>query len=79
MVSVYQSSDPSTFWSGKSFRIETDVSGYAIDAVSSQLNLDSYASLNQWHSVAYFSKKIIPAETQYKTHNVELLAIIETF
>ena len=31
------------------------------------------------HPVAYFSRKMIPAETQYNTHNGELLAIVEAF
>ena len=35
--------------------------------------------LGQWHPVAFFSRKMISAETQYKTHNGELLAIIEAF
>ena len=29
--------------------------------------------------MAYFSRKMIPAETRYKTHDGELLAIIEAF
>ena len=55
----------------------------------SQLNLDSDAPSNnsnsnrsdfsQWHPVAYFSKKMIPAETRYETHNAEFLAIVEAF
>ena len=70
-------------------RIETDVSGYAIGRVSSQLNLDSdvppndsnsnRSDFSQWHPVAYFSRKTIPAKTQYKTHDAELLAIVEAF
>ena len=70
-------------------RIQTDASGYAIDGVLSQLNLDSDTSPNdlnsnksnfdQWHPIAYFSRKMIPIETWYKTHNAELLAIIEAF
>lgn len=35
--------------------------------------------VSQLHLVAYFSKKMIPAKTQYKTHHAELLAIIEAF
>ncbi len=29
--------------------------------------------------IAFFSQKMIPAETRYKTHDQELLAIVETF
>ena len=32
-----------------------------------------------WHPVAYFSRKMILAETQYETHDGELLAIVEAF
>ena len=70
-------------------RIETDASSYAIGGVLSQLNLDSDAPPNdsnlnksdfgQWHPVAYFSRKMIPAETRYETHDAELLAIVEAF
>ena len=57
-------------------RIQTDVSGYAIGEVLSQLILDD---LGQWYPMAYYSLKMIPAKTQYKTYNVELLAIVEAF
>ena len=57
-------------------RIETDVSGYAIGGVLSQLTLDDSG---RWHPVAFFSRKMIPAETRYETHNDKLLAIVETF
>ena len=70
-------------------RIETNASSYAIGGILSQLNLDSNAPPNdlnldksdfsQWHPVAYFSRKMIFAETQYKTHNTELLTIVEVF
>ena len=69
--------------------IEFDILGYAINRVLSQLNLDSDTSPNdsnsnksdfsQWHPVAYFSRKMILAETWYKTHNAELLAIFKVF
>ncbi len=29
--------------------------------------------------MVFFSRKMIPAETRYETHNQELLAIIEAF
>ena len=57
-------------------RIETDASGYAIDRVLSQLTLDESG---QWHPVAFFFRKMIPAETRYETHDGELLAIVEAF
>ena len=57
-------------------QIETDVSGYAIVGVLSQLTLDDSG---RWHPVAFFSRKIIPAETRYETHDGELLAIVKVF
>ena len=59
-------------------RIETDASSYAIGGVLSQLTSDHLTSdQGQWHPVAYFSRKMIPAETRYETHDGELLAIVE--
>ena len=70
-------------------RIKTDVSGYAIGGILSQLTFDQLTSksgsifsksdFGQWHPVAYFSKKMIPAEIHYKIYDVELLAIVEAF
>ena len=67
-------------------RIETDVSGYAIDGVLSQLasgtkpdEIVTKTDLSQWHLIAFFSKKMIPAETWYETHDGELLAIVKAF
>ncbi len=40
-------------------RIETDASGYTIGGVLSQLITET----GKWHPVAYFSRKMIPAET----------------
>ncbi len=57
-------------------QIETDTSGYAISEIISQLTSDNSG---WWHPVAFFSTKMIPVETWYKTHDNELLAIIETF
>ena len=57
-------------------RVETDVSGYAIGGVFSQLTSDD---LGRWHQVAFSSRKMIPAETRYETHNGKLLAIVEAF
>ena len=60
-------------------RIKTKALRYAINGVLNQLNLGSHTPLNQWHPIAYFSRKMIPAKTQYKTHNVEVLAIVAAF
>ena len=57
-------------------RIETDVSGYAIGGILSQPTLDN---LGQWHPVAFYPQKMIPAKTWYETHNGKLLAIVEVF
>ena len=68
--------------------IETDASGFSIGEIPSQLSFDwvdpdcsilSKFNFGQWHPVAYFSRKMILAKTWYKTHNAELLAIIEAF
>ena len=56
-------------------QVETDVLGHAIGGILSQLTND----LGQWHPLAYFLHKLIPAKTWYKTHNSELLAIVEAF
>ena len=83
-ASILQYFDPESH-----IRIKTDTLGYVIGRVLSQLNLDSNTSPNelisnksdfsQWHPVAYVSRKMIPAETQYKTHNAKLFAIIKDF
>ena len=54
-------------------RVETDASGYVISEVLSQLTSDD---LGRWHPVAFFSRKMIPFETRYETHDGELLAIV---
>lgn len=51
-------------------RIETDASDMAIGACYCQ----EYDGI--WHSVAYFSRKLTPAEQNYEIHDKELLAIV---
>ena len=64
-------------------QIETNVSGYTIGRVLSQLTSDNLTSdyltsdQSQWNLVAYFLRKMIPAEPCYKTHNGKFLAIVE--
>ena len=53
-----------------------DALGYAIGGILSRLTSDD---LGQWYPIAFFSKKMIPAEIWYETHNDKLLAIVEAF
>ncbi len=74
--------------------IKTDTLRYSIDRVLSQMTLDQLFSdhmthknysdffkseIGQWHLVVFFFQKIIPIKMRYKTHNQELLAIVEAF
>jgi len=54
----------------KSIRIKTDASDLAVGACLSQ----EYK--RKWHPVAYYSRKLSPAEQNYNIHDKELLAII---
>ena len=56
-------------------RVEPDASGCAVAAILTQLQEDD----GQWHPVAYWSRKMQPAELNYETHDAELLAIVEAF
>ena len=69
-VPILQHFDPEQY-----IRVEIDVSGHIIGKLLSQLSND----LGQWHPVGYFLYKMIPTKTRYKTHNGEVLAIIEAF
>ena len=70
-------------------RIVTNALSYAIGGVLSQLTSDQVtlnfesistkSDFGQWHPVVFFSRKMIPAETRYETHDSELLAIVEAF
>jgi hypothetical protein len=55
-------------------QLETDASGYAISGIYSQKQDDG-----QWHPVAFYSRKLISAETRYETHDLEMLAIVNAF
>lgn len=55
----------------KPLRVETDASNYALGAVLSQPDQDGH-----WRPVAFWSRKMIPAEQNYETHDQELLGIV---
>ena len=71
MAPIFYHFDPERY-----IRIEMDISGFAIGEILSQLTSNN---LGQWHPVAFFSCKMILAEIRYKTHDGELLAIVEAF
>jgi transposase InsO family protein len=54
-------------------RLETDASIQGIAGIFSQLQ-----SNGNWHPVAFWSRKLIPAEVNYHTYDLELLAIVAT-
>ena len=62
------------FDSSKLIRVETDAFDKALGAILYQQNKDGH-----WHSVAYNSRKLIPAKRNYETHDKELLAIVYAF
>jgi len=55
-------------------RLETDASGFAISGILSQL-----AENGNWVPIAFYSRKMHPAELNYGIHDQELLAIVESF
>ena len=58
----------------KRIRLETDTSKFAIATILSQFQEEG-----QWHLVVFWSRKLIPVETRYETHDQELLAIVAAF
>lgn len=70
-------------------QIKTNASDFAINGVLSQLTLGHVtpshlnqnppSEIDEWHLVAFFSWKMIAAKIWYKTHDEELLAMVEAF
>jgi len=52
-------------------RVEADSSGYATGGALSQKDDQGH-----WRPVAFYSKKLLPAESNYQIHDKEMLAII---
>lgn len=58
--------------------METDASAFAISAILSQ-KLYAGEKHAGWYPIAFWSRKLTPAECNYETHDGELLAIVEGF
>ena len=56
--------------------IETDLLGYVISGVLSQLTSDNF---DQWNLITFYSQKMILAKIWYETHDVKLLPIVNVF
>ena len=56
-------------------KVETDASSYAISGIISQL-MPNHDNKLQWRPIAFYSRKMTPAERNYDIHDQELLAII---
>ena len=54
--------------------VHMDASSFAISGTLSQLDPDD----SQWHPVAFFSRKCIPAQCNYGTPDLEMLSIVES-
>ena len=59
--------------SGK-IRVETDASNFAVAGILSQPD-----EQGSWRPVAFWSRKMIPAEQNYEVHDQELLAVVAAF
>jgi hypothetical protein len=58
----------------KVFHIEVDSSDFAIGAVLSQQSSDDL----KWHSITFYSKSLNVVEQNYKIHNKEMLAVMQS-
>ncbi len=62
----------------KPIRLETDASGFGISGVLSQ-PCDPQSERIVWKPVAFYSRKLSPAERNYITGDSEMLAIVAAF
>ena len=61
----------------KPFEMETDTSDFAIRARLTQTS--TINGITARRPIAFYSRKMIPAELNYPVHNKELLAIVSAF
>jgi hypothetical protein len=60
-------------------RLKTNILGFVIRAIISQLFYDLIHERDDWHLIAFWSRKMTGAERNYETHDGELLAIVLAF
>ena len=58
----------------KFLKVETNVSNKAVETIFCQSDEEDH-----WHSIIYFSRKMISAECNYEIHDKELLTIMKIF
>ena len=58
----------------RKIRVETDASGFGIAGIMSQPNNENY-----YRPIAFWLRKMIPAEQNYEIYDQELLAIVKVF
>jgi hypothetical protein len=60
-------------------RLKTDILGFAIRAIISQLFHDLIYRRDDWHPITFWSRKMTGAKRNYETHDGKLLTIILAF
>lgn len=64
---------------GRMSQVETDASGNGLSGILSQPGDETDTLRISWHPVAFYSRKLIPAERNYMTGDSEMLAIVASF
>jgi RNase H-like domain found in reverse transcriptase len=60
-------------------RLETDISGFTIRTIISQLFHDLIYRRDDWHPITFWSRKMIGVKRNYETHDGKLLTIVLAF
>ena len=61
-------------------KVEIDASKFVIATILFQfVTLVTDVEQTQWHSIAFYSRKMIFVEIKYKTHDQKLLSIVAAF
>lgn len=57
--------------------LEQNYAGTEHEQYDCTAHCDEHGPRSTWHPVEFYSRRLIPAETNYRTHELELLAIVE--